>query len=61
VKQKVNKLHICTDLLQAAEVDENLIKLIITDDETQIYMHNVETKQQSSQWEPKSSPRPKKV
>jgi hypothetical protein len=60
VKQKVNRLNICTDLAESDEVDENLFKLIVTDDEAWIYMHNAETKKQSSQWKPKSSPRPKK-
>jgi hypothetical protein len=59
VKQKVNRLNIYTELAEPAEVDENLFKLIVTDDEAWIYMHNVETKQQSSQWKPKSSPRSK--
>jgi hypothetical protein len=60
VKQKVNRLNICTDLAEPDEVDENLFKLIVTDDEPWMYMHNDETKKQFSQWKSKSSPRPKK-
>jgi hypothetical protein len=60
MKQKVNKLNICIDLAKPDEVDENLFKLIVTDGEARIYMHNVETKKLSSQWKPTSSPRPKK-
>jgi hypothetical protein len=60
MKQKVNRLNICIDLAEPDEVDENLFKLIVTDGEAWIYMQNVETKKQSSQWKPTSSPRPKK-
>jgi hypothetical protein len=60
VKQKVNRLNIFTDLAEPDEVDENFFKLIVTDDKAWIYRQNVETKKHSSQWKPKSSPRPKK-
>jgi len=60
VKQKVYRLNICTDLAEPDEVDENVFKSSVTNDEAWIYMHNVETKKQSSQWKPKTFPRPKK-
>jgi len=36
VKQKGYRLNICTDLAEPDEVDENLLKLIVTDDEAWI-------------------------
>jgi len=42
-------------------LNENVLKNIITGDETCVYVYEVETKMQSSQWMGKGSPRPKKA
>jgi hypothetical protein len=44
------------DLLQRANDDENLLKNVITSDETWIYGYEIETKQQSSHWKSPASP-----
>ena len=41
--------------------DKNVIKKIITGDESWVYGYDPETKQQSSQWKFPSEPRPKKA
>ena len=43
-------MNICIDLLQQAEVDKNLMKLIIMPDETGVCWYNAKLKQQSSQY-----------
>jgi hypothetical protein len=48
------------DLLQNANDDENLLKNVITSDETWVYGYDVESKQQSSHWKSPVSPCSKK-
>jgi hypothetical protein len=55
-----NRLTICQDLKNQS-ADINFIKNIITGDETWVYGYDSEKKLQSSQWETKFSPRPKKA
>ena len=43
------------------EADEKLLENVITGDESWVFQHNPETKQQSYQWKSVSSPRPKKA
>jgi hypothetical protein len=59
-EQKEQRDAISQELLDQANSDENFLKSIVTGDETWVYGHDVETKAQSSQWVPKTSPRPKK-
>lgn len=40
--------------------DPDLLKRVITGDETWVYGYDVETKAQSSQWQFSGEPRPKK-
>jgi hypothetical protein len=47
--QKDNCVEISQELLDNAN-DENILKNIITGDETWVYGYDVETKMQSSQW-----------
>jgi hypothetical protein len=49
------------ELLDRSNSDENVLKNVITGDETWVYGYDVETKVQSSQWVGKSSTRPKKA
>jgi hypothetical protein len=51
---------ICENLLQRAN-DENLLKNVITSDETWVYSYNIESKQRSSHWKSPTLPRPKKA
>jgi hypothetical protein len=45
-------------LLDQANSDENVLKNIVTGDETWVYGYDVETKAQYSQWVSKTFPRP---
>jgi len=58
--QKENHVEISQELLANANGNENILKNIITGDETWIYGYDVEIKMQLLQWMGKGSPRPKK-
>ena len=60
-EQKQHRVQVCQELLEMANDNENLLKQVITGDETWVYGYDVETKVQSSQWKTKSSPTPKKA
>jgi len=60
-EQKECHKELCFDLLQRIENEPDLLNLIITYDETWIFTYDPETKQQSMQWKPTSSPKPKKA
>jgi len=55
--QKENRVEISQELLANANGNENFLKNIITGDETWVYVYDVKTKMQSSQWMGKGSPR----
>jgi len=59
--QKANRVNISQELLDRVSVDENLLKTIVTSDETWVYGYDVETKAQSSQWVGQGSHRPKEA
>jgi histone-lysine N-methyltransferase SETMAR len=54
--QKENRVEISQELLANANCNENLLKNIITGDETWVCDCDVETKVKSSQWMGKGSP-----
>jgi len=56
--QKENRVEIRQELLAYANGNEDFLKNIVTGDETWIYVDDVETKMQSSQWMGKGAPRP---
>ena len=58
--QKQNCVYV-SKLVDCANADENFLKNIVTGDETWVYSCTVETKDRSSQWISKMSPRPKTV
>jgi len=60
-EQKECCKEFCLDLLQCIENEPDLLNSIITCDETWVFMHGPETKQQSMQWKSTSSPRPTKA
>src|SRR5215469_11371107 len=60
-EQKQNRVTVSQELLDRSNTDENVLKNVITSDETWVYGYDVETKVHSSQWVGKSSPRPKKA
>ena len=58
--QKNCRMSIAQKLLNDVNDDPDLLKRIITGDETWVYGYDVETKSQSSQWKRPEEPRPKK-
>ena len=53
--QKQNRADVSQELLDRANGDDNLLKNIITGDETLVYGYDVETEVRSSQWVSKTS------
>jgi histone-lysine N-methyltransferase SETMAR len=58
--QRAHRVSVCRELKHQARDDPNFISNIITDDETWVYGHDPETKQQSSQCNSPNSPLSKK-
>jgi len=58
--QKENRVEISQKFLAKANCKENILKNIVTREESRAYVYDVETKMHSSQWMGKGSPRPKK-
>jgi histone-lysine N-methyltransferase SETMAR len=58
--RKLQRFSTCKNFLQR-ENDENLLKNVITGDETWVYGYGAETKQQFSHWMSPASPRSKKA
>lgn len=60
-QQKQHRVTIAEQMLADVADDPDLLKRVITGDETWIYGYDVETKAQSSQWKFSEEPRPKKA
>ena len=54
-------MTIAQEMLNDVNDDPDLLKRVITVDESWVYGYDVETKAQSSQWKHTESPRPKKA
>ena len=61
VKFTIHYVKIRQELFDRSNADENFLKNFITGDESWVYVCDVETTVQSSQWMGKLSPRPKKA
>jgi len=59
--QKSRRMSISQEMLNDVNDDPDLLKKVITGDETWVYGYDVETKAQSSQWKQSDEPRPKKA
>ena len=59
--QKIRRVTIAQEMLNDVNDDPDLLKMVITGDESWVYGYDVETKAQSSQWKYTESPRPKKA
>jgi histone-lysine N-methyltransferase SETMAR len=59
--QKQRRMNIAQDMLNDVNDDPDLLKRVITGDETWVYGYDIETKAQSSQWKNPGEPRPKKA
>ena len=60
-EQKQRRLDVCLELHEMADSDRSFISRIIRADESWIYAHDPETKQQSSHGKSPHSPRPRKA
>lgn len=61
LEQKEYRKEIAQLMLNDVENDPDLLKRVITGDESWVYGYDIETKAQSSQWKTTSDPRPKKA
>jgi len=59
--QKENRVTASQELFDHLNADENVLKNVITGDETCVYSYDVEANVQSSQWMGKLLPQPKKA
>ena len=61
--QKQNRVKFCEDMLEKIKDDSDILRQIITGDETWVFQYNPETKRQSMQWNhlDTESPRCKKA
>ena len=59
--QKTRRMTIAQEMLNDVKDDPDLLKKVITGDESWVYGYDVETKAQSSQWKHTESQRPKKT
>ena len=53
--------QICEDMLEKIKDDLDILRQIITGDETWVFQYDLETKRQSMQWKTEELLRPKKV
>ena len=56
--QKTRRMTIAQEILNDVNDDPDLLKKVISGDESWVYGYDVETKAQSSQWKHTESPRP---
>ena len=59
--QKQNRVKFCEEILEKIKHDLDILRQIITGDETWVFQYDPETKRQSMQWKTAESPRLKKV
>ena len=56
--QKERRLQVCRDVIERLQTEPDLLRRVITGDETWIFEYDPETKCQSCQWKSQTSPRP---
>ncbi|KAL4126402.1 hypothetical protein QTP88_010624 [Uroleucon formosanum] len=61
LEQKDGRRQICVDILERMENERDLLKKVITCDETWIFQYDPETKRQSRHWKTSASPKLKKA
>ena len=59
--QKERRVQVHQNILEQLETELNLLKRVVTGDESWIFEYNPLTKRQSLEWKSASSPRPKKA
>ena len=59
--QKERRVQVCQDILEQLETELNLLKKVVTGDESWIFVYDPLTKRQSVEWKRALSPRPKQA
>ena len=59
--QKERHLQVCQDIIERLQTEPDLLRKVISSDETRIFEYDPETKRQRCQWKSPTSPRPKKA
>ena len=59
--QKERRVQVCQDILEQRETEPNLLKRVVTGDESWIFEYDPLTKRQSLEWKSALSSRPKKA
>ena len=59
--QKERCAQVCQDILEQLETEPNLLKRVVTGDESWIFEYDPLTKRQSLEWKSALSPRPKRA
>ena len=59
--QKERHLQVCQDILEQLETEPNLLKRVVTGNESWIFEYESLTKRQTFEWKSVLSPRPKKM
>ena len=59
--QKKGRVQVCHDILEQLETEPNLLKRVVTVDESWIFEYDPLTKRQSLEWKSALSPRTKKA
>ena len=60
-RQKERRVQVCQDILEQLETEPNLLKRVVTGNESWIFVYNPLTKRQSLEWKSALSTRPKKA
>ena len=60
-EQKERHVQVCQDILEQLETEPNLLKRVVTGDESWIFEYDPLTKRQSLEWKSALLPKPKKV
>ena len=59
--QKERRVQVCQDILDQIKTEPNLLKRVVTGNESWIFEYDPLTKRQSLEWKSELSPRPKKA
>ena len=59
--KKERRVQVCQDILEQLETEPNLLKRVVTSNESWIFEYNPLTKRQNLEWKSAFSPRPKKA
>ena len=59
--QKERRMQVCQNIIERLQTEPDLLRRVITGDETRSFEYDPETKRQRCQWKSPTSPRPSKA